>query len=124
MRLQLDANAFLWWVTGSARLSAAARDAISDDVNSIFVGVGSLWELAVKRSLGKLDFPHDFQTVLRDEAFDLLPITYDHLRVLEGLPSHHRDPFDRLLIAQSIADDLIVVTSGQKFASYNIRVLW
>ena len=124
MRLQLDANAFLWWVTDSARLSAAARDAISNDANSIFVGVGSLWELSIKRSLGKLDFPHDFQTVLRDEAFALLPITYEHLHTLEGLPPHHRDPFDRLLIAQAVADDLTIATSDQKFTLYGVRILW
>ena len=124
MRLQLDANAFLWWVTDSARLSAAARDAISNDANSIFVGVGSLWELSIKRSLGKLDFPHDFQTVLRDETFALLPITYEHLHTLEGLPPHHRDPFDRMLIAQAVADELPIATSDTMFPRYGVNILW
>src|ERR1700749_2053840 len=124
MRLLLDANAFLWWVTDSTRLSNTARIAIADDQNTILMGVGSLWELAIKRSLGKLDFPHDFQTVLRNEAFELLPITYEHLNTLEALPLRHRDPFDRLVIAQAIADNLTIITSDQKFALYDTRVLW
>lgn len=124
MRLLLDANAFLWWVTDSTRLSATAREAIADDQNVVLMGVGSLWELAIKRSLGKLDFPHDFQTVLRNEAFELLPITYDHLHALEALPLQHRDPFDRLIIAQAITENLTIVTSDQKFALYDVRVLW
>jgi PIN domain nuclease of toxin-antitoxin system len=124
MRLLLDANAFLWWVTNSSRLSAAARTAIADDQNAVLMSVGSLWELAIKRSLGKLDFPHDFHTVLRSEAIELLPITYDHLQALEALPLQHRDPFDRLIIAQAIAENLTIVTSDQKFALYDARVLW
>src|SRR5262249_59647565 len=100
MRLLLDANAFLWWVTASPRLSDRALDAIGDPGNEIFVGIPTLWEIAIKRSAGKLDFPHDFETVLRDEAFALLPIAYSHLRGLEALPlpRPHRDPFHRLLI--------------------------
>lgn len=124
MRLLLDSNAFLWWVTNSHRLSAMAREAITDDTNAILVGVGSLWELAIKRSIGKLDFPHDFRAVLSDEAFELLPINFEHLCVLEALPLHHRDPFDRLLIAQAIAENIAVVTTDSRFGRYDVRVFW
>jgi PIN domain nuclease of toxin-antitoxin system len=124
MRLLLDANAFLWWVTDSPLLSIGACEAIADDANSILVGIGSLWELSIKRSIGKLDFPHDFQTVLRDEIFELLPITFQHLAVLGSLPLRHRDPFDRLLIAQSIAENVVVVTNDQKFALYDAHTYW
>lgn len=124
MRLLLDADAFLWWVTDSPRLSIDACKAIADDANSILVGIGSLWELAIKRSIGKLDFPHDFQTVLRDEIFELLPITFQHLAVLGSLPLRHRDPFDRLLIAQSIAENVVVVTNDEKFALYDAHTYW
>ena len=124
MRLLLDANTFLWWVTDSPRLSAGARKAIASHTNPAMVGIGSLWELAIKRSIGKLDFPHDFQAVLRDEVFELLPITFRHLAVLESLPLRHRDPFDRLLIAQSIAEELVVVTNDEKFALYDARTFW
>jgi PIN domain nuclease of toxin-antitoxin system len=124
MRLLLDANSFLWWVTSSARLSEAARQAIADDANEVAVAIGSLWEIAIKRSLGKLQFPHDFETVLRDEGFSLLPIAYAHLRVLETLPLHHRDPFDRLLIAQSLAERIPIVTNDKSFASYGVEIVW
>ncbi|HWD60188.1 MAG TPA: type II toxin-antitoxin system VapC family toxin [Stellaceae bacterium] len=124
MRLLLDANALLWWVTASARLTQTARNAIADPANEIAVGIGSLWELAIKRALRKLDFPHDFETVLRDEGFALLPIGYLHLRALEGLPFHHSDPFDRLLIAQATAEQIPIVTSDKSFPRYDIRVIW
>ena len=124
MRLLLDAHTFLWWVTNSPRLSVMAREAIADDTNAILVGIGSLWELAIKRSIGKLDFPHDFRAVLSNEAFELLPISFAHLQALETLPLQHRDPFDRLLIAQSIAENVAVVTNDPKFALYDARVFW
>jgi PIN domain nuclease of toxin-antitoxin system len=124
MRLLLDANSFLWWVTGSPRLSGAARQAIADEGNEILVGVGSLWQITIKKSLGKMEFPHDFETVLRDEGFLLLPIAYAHLCALETLPHLHRDPFDRLLIAQSIAEQIPVATADRRFTAYEVDVLW
>ena len=124
MRLLLDANSFLWWVSDPGRLTNIARDAIEDDANAISVGIGSLWELTIKRALKKLEFPADFETVLRDEAFELLPIAHTHLRSLEGLPLLHRDPFDRLLIAQSLSENIPVVTNDRKFAGYGVSVVW
>ncbi len=124
MRLLLDANSFLWWTTGSPRLSATAREAIGSGDNEILMAIGSLWEITIKRALGKLQFPHEFETVLRDEDFELLPVTYAHLGALESLPLHHRDPFDRLLIAQSIAEDIAVATNDPKFALYDVKTLW
>jgi PIN domain nuclease of toxin-antitoxin system len=124
VRLLLDANSFLWWVAGSPRLSATAREAIGSGDNEILMTIGSLWEITIKRALGKLQFPHEFETVLRDEGFELLPVTYTHLRALESLPLHHRDPFDRLLIAQSIAEDIAVATNDPKFALYDVKTLW
>jgi PIN domain nuclease of toxin-antitoxin system len=124
MRLLLDANSFLWWVTGSPRLSEVTRRVIADEGNEISVAVGSLWEIAIKRSLGKLQFPHDFETVLRDEGFLLLPVAYAHLRALEALPHLHRDPFDRLLIAQSIAERIPVATADRQFGAYGVEIVW
>jgi|SRR6185312_8001025 len=124
MRLLLDANSFLWWVTGSPRQSQRAREAIADRANEIFVGIGALWEIAIKRSLGKLEFPHDFETVLRNEGFLQLPINFAHLRALEALPHLHRDPFDRLLIAQSIAEGVPIATADRSFAAYGASVFW
>jgi PIN domain nuclease of toxin-antitoxin system len=124
VRLLLDANSFLWWTTDPDRLPSLSQEAIADEENNIIVGVGSLWEIAIKRSLGKLHFPHDLETVLRDEEFGLLSISYAHLSALEALPLHHRDPFDRLLIAQSIAEDLPVITNDRFFALYDVKTFW
>jgi len=79
MRLLLDANALVWWVTDGPRLSEKARAAIADERNDVVVGIGALWELAIKRSLQKLHFPFDFETVLRDEDFGVLAIGFAHL---------------------------------------------
>lgn len=124
MRLLIDANCLLWWVSDPTKLSDVAREAIAADTNDISVSVGSLWEIAIKRGLGKLRFPHDFATVLRDEEFALLPITYAHLGALESLPLLHRDPFDRLLIAQSVADNLPIVTADRTVALYAVKTFW
>jgi PIN domain nuclease of toxin-antitoxin system len=124
MKLLLDTSALLWWRDASPRLSSSAGDAISDPENDIVVSIVSFWEIAIKRARGKLRFLQDFELVMAEEAFDLLPITFAHLRALETLPLRHRDPFDRLLIAQSIAEDLPVVTNDKAFALYDARMLW
>jgi PIN domain nuclease of toxin-antitoxin system len=124
MRLLLDANAFFWWVTDSPRLTQVACNAVGDNTNEILVGVGALWELGIKRSLGKLHFPFDFETVLRDEGFGVLHIGFAHLRALHALPQHHRDPFDRMLIAQAQAESIPIVTGDRNFTAYEVAILW
>ena len=124
MRLLLDANAFVWWVTDSPRLSAASRAAIADALNDVLVGIGALWELAIKRSLQKLHFPFDFEAALRDEDFQMLPISFAHLRTLDALPQHHRDPFDRLLIAQGLTEGIPIATGDRRFAAYGAQIVW
>jgi PIN domain nuclease of toxin-antitoxin system len=124
MRLLLDANAFLWWVTDSPRLSAEARAAISEERNDIVVGIGALWELAIKRSLQKLHFPFDFETVLRDEDFQVLAVGFAHLRALDALPRHHNDPLDRLLIAQALVEGIPIATGDRRFPAYGVQIVW
>jgi PIN domain nuclease of toxin-antitoxin system len=124
VRLLLDTNVFLWWWEGSPRLPVRVRDLIRDSGNDIAVSIASLWEIAIKRALGKLDFRGDFQEVMTEEAFDLLAITYGHLRVLADLPRNHGDPFDRLLIAQSLAERMPIATADRAFAAYEVEILW
>ena len=124
MRLLLDAHALVWWLSGSERLGERARDAITDETNDAVVGIGTIWELAIKRSLQKLHFPYDFEAVLSDEGFQVLPISFAHLRVLDSLPLHHRDPFDRLLIAQSLAERIPIITGDRAFAGYSVAIVW
>jgi PIN domain nuclease of toxin-antitoxin system len=100
------------------------QDEIRDPDNDISVSVVSLWEIAIKRGIGKLEFLEDFQLVMSEEEFSLLAIGYTHLQALEALPLHHRDPFDRLLIAQSIAEDMPVATNDDAFALYGVKTLW
>jgi PIN domain nuclease of toxin-antitoxin system len=124
MRLLLDTNAFLWWRDASPRLPDRVRDEIGDPQNEIVVSIVSFWEIAIKRGLGKLRFLDDFEAVMAEEEFDLLGINYSHLRSLDGLPLHHRDPFDRLLISQSVAENLTVATDDQIFARYRVSTYW
>ena len=124
MRLLLDAHAFLWWLTGSAALTVRARQAVSDQANEVMLGIGTLWELTIKHSIGKLNLPHDLETVLRDERFTVLDISFAHLRALKALPHLHRDPFDRLLIAQALADQLPIISGDRVFAGYGAALIW
>lgn len=124
MRLLLDTHAFVWWVGEGQPLGPGIRHAIQDATNEILLSVASLWELTIKRGNGKLDFPVDFATAVADEGFHILPIQYGHLRILETLPRLHRDPFDRMLIAQAIADDLTLVTRDARIGAYGVPTLW
>jgi PIN domain nuclease of toxin-antitoxin system len=106
MRFLLDTHAFLWFVMGDARLGAAARDTIEDTMHEKWISVASIWEIAIKHSLGKLTLAEPFEVLIPREiqsnGFRLLPIDLAHLTRVNVLPFHHRDPFDRLLIAQSL----------------------
>jgi PIN domain nuclease of toxin-antitoxin system len=124
MRLLLDANALLWWRDASSRLSSRAHEEISDGRNEIVISIATLWEIAIKRGLGKLKFDDDFEQVIREEDFALLPILLAHLRAFEALPLHHRDPFDRLLIAQALAEGIPIATGDRVFAAYGVQVVW
>ena len=124
MRLLLDAHSFLWWVTASERLTETARNAITDSHNDVVIGIGALWEIGIKRTLGKVHFPFDFEEVLGAENFGILPIAFTHLSVLDRLPLHHRDPFDRLLISQSLAERIPIVTGDREFAAYGVGIIW
>ena len=128
MRLLLDSQALLWFCEGNAALSAAARAAIEDAQNEKFVSHGTAWEVAIKTSLGKLKLavPYEdfFPGVLLANGFQELAPDFRHYRELIGLPFHHRDPFDRLLIAQAKIEGFTVVTSDPQFSAYGIPILW
>lgn len=124
MRLVLDTNAFIWWREDSPRLPVRIGDQVRDPDNDIVISTACLWEIAIKRALGKLRFPEDFEEVMTEEGFSLLPITFGHLRKLETLPNLHRDPFDRLLIAQALAERIPIVTADQASAPYGVSIVW
>jgi PIN domain nuclease of toxin-antitoxin system len=127
MRFLLDTHIFIWFVEGSPRLSQEARVLVEGVGNDGVVSVASLWEITIKASLGKLEL--DFaptelaQRHVRGNGFELLGIAPEHLDVLASLPLHHRDPFDRLLIAQGIAEKMPILTDDRAFQRYAVQVV-
>ena len=124
MRLLLDTHALLWWLSDDAQLGPAARDLIADPAHDVFVSVVSLWEIQVKARVGKLTA--DLAAILEEmeaQAFELLPIRPAHLLRLGGLPAHHRDPFDHLLIAQAMIEGAAFVTADRQISGYGVQVV-
>ena len=128
MRLLLDTHAFLWFIMGSANLSASARVLIENPANERLLSVASLWEIAIKTSLGKLTLSAPFDELipaqLKLNGIDLLNIKVDHLSRLTTLPFHHRDPFDRLVIAQALVEMLTVISLDGAFDTYSVTRHW
>lgn len=123
MSLLLDTHAVLWWLGDDRRLGARTRKAIASPGVEVLVSVVSLWEARIKQSLGKLVLPDSFRTSIGEQGFRELPILGEHTDELLRLPSHHRDPFDRLLIAQARTGGLTLVTADENIASYDVRLL-
>ena len=123
MRVLLDTSAFLWWVTADARLGPKARAVVADPSRRVYVSAVSAWEIAIKQSLGKLDLDGDVGELVEREEFDELPVRIAHALEAESLPLHHRDPFDRMLIAQSRREDLVLLTGDRVFTRYDVRLL-
>jgi len=123
MRLLLDTHVLLWWMDDSADLQPKARNAIADSENLVYLSAVTVWEIVVKRALGKLDIPDNWKDILDNESFRRLPVTCEHALGLEKLPDLHRDPFDRLLLAQAITDDLVLVTHDETMLRYTVRTL-
>jgi len=128
MNLLLDTQALLWFVLDDAHLSRKAREAIIATDGLIFVSPASLWEIAIKISLGKYALPSPFaafwDSQLLTNDFTILPITVSHTARVADLPFHHRDPFDRLIIAQSLVEGISVVSSDKMFDQYGIERIW
>lgn len=128
MKLLLDTQALVLWYDDDAGLSPRARTAIADPGNAVHVSVASLWEWAIKESVGKLLMPAELaaapDVVLAGDRMLVMEITARHVVGVRTLPRHHRDPFDRLLVAQALADGLTVVTGDAVFARYGVPVLW
>ena len=128
MTLLLDTHALLWFLTNDSSLSARGHGAIEDPANVTHVSAVSLWEVAIKFALGKLKLPAPYADIfprqLELNGFALLPITPGHCAALLTLPFHHRDPFDRLLLAQAKAEGMTLVTDDGQFGPYGLPLLW
>lgn len=123
MRLLLDSHALLWAIGDPDRLSEGARRAIEDGRNAVLVSAASVWEIAIKRALGKLTAPADLAAVMTATGFDSLSISLEHATLAGSLPRHHRDPFDRMLIAQAQLESLTIVTRDARFEPYGVSLL-
>ena len=122
-RLLLDTHAFLWCLADVAKLSAPARAAIADGGNDVYVSAVSGWEIAVKRAKGQLIAPDNLAAMVEVRGFAHLPLTFHHAEQAGMLPAHHKDPFDRFLIAQAQAEGLTLVTKDAHIARYGVRTM-
>ena len=123
MRLLLDTHAFLWWDQQLRRLSRPLRAAIADEANDIFVSAATIGELAIKRAIGKLRFDRPIVAAVRALGFEILPVTGSHAEHAGGLPRHHNDPFDRLIIAQAYLEAMVLGTQDRRMQPYGIATL-
>ncbi len=128
MRALLDTHSFLWFVSADPKLSSKAEALISEGANELLLSVASLWEVSIKVSLGRLPLAapvHEFiPEQLRRNRIDLLPIEMSHTFEVARLPFHHRDPFDRLLIAQALVENLPIVSVDSAFDAYSVERIW
>lgn len=123
MRLLLDTHVLIWTLNAPKRLATKTRQAIEAKENDVFVSVVSPWELAIKGPREGLHIPDDLETQLDRQSFELLPVLLRHTDPLESMAYHHRDPFDRMLVAQAIAEGLTIVTADRKLRDYPVGLL-
>ncbi len=122
-KLLLDTHVFLWWRADDPLLQGAARSAIAD-ADVVFVSAATAWEAAIKASLGRLDLPGTIESGVEDSGFEKLLISFSHAEAAAALPLHHGDPFDRMLVAQAVSEDLTLVTHDRKLEAYEVPILW
>ena len=128
MQVLLDTQAFLWWVFADSRLSRGASRVVADEDNDCLISLASAWELAIKAASGKIKLKEPvarfIPSELRANGFSMLDIRFSHISMIEQLPPHHRDPFDRLIIAQALTEALPVVSIDSAFDSYGLERIW
>ena len=122
-RCLLDTHTLLWWLADSPQLGERCRKIMSDRRNQVFVSAATTWEISIRMALGKLEAPEDMDSAVDDEGFTKLPISLYHGQLAGQLPPLHRDPFDRMLIAQAQAEGLILITADENIAQYKLRLL-
>jgi PIN domain nuclease of toxin-antitoxin system len=120
MKLLIDTHVLLWWLDDPAILSKAARDAITDSANDVLVSAAVVWEIVIKTGLGKLAIPPDFEKAVQQCGFRYLPVHAAHALAIRNLPTHHRDPFDRMLVAQAIVEGATLVTRDANIFQYAV----
>lgn len=123
MNVLLDTHIVLWWLDDDDRLGKGHRDVLKDKNHLCFVSAASIWEISIKMGLGKIEMPAHYLTVLKKQGFHELPVTWQHTHHVSSLPAYHKDPFDRLLIAQAQVESLVLLTVDDMVKSYPIQTL-
>jgi PIN domain nuclease of toxin-antitoxin system len=124
LKLLLDTHAALWWLSEDERFAEATAQQLTDETNQVLLSAVVVWEVAIKRSLRTLETPENFASTLLDAGLQPLPISLDHAAAVEQLPWHHRDPFDRLLVAQALIERTPVITTDPSFEPYGVEIRW
>ena len=128
MKLLLDTHAFIWWDSESSKLSPQALTLCQDRVNTVLLSIASIWEMQIKLQLGKLRLNLPLAKVIESQqqtnGIEVLPIILSHVLELDSLPVYHRDPFDRLLIAQARVEDAVLISNDPIFTNYSVKLLW
>ena len=123
MDILLDTHVFIWWDDGARKLRKTVREVITDPSNRIVVSAASIWEISIKRGIGKLSFRHDVPQAVRTNGFETLDINPEHAELAGSLPLHHSDPFDRMLVAQTRINDLVLLSLDRKMLPYGVPLL-
>jgi len=127
MKFLLDTHVFLWFINDSPNLKSDIADLLESDVE-LWLSIASLWEIAIKVNLNKLTIPDSFERFIPEQItlnnIEILPVTFEHLTVVAKLPQHHRDPFDRLLIAQAMSEPICIISADKQFDAYPIHRRW
>ena len=123
MKLLLDTHVFLWWRLDSRRLNRAARETIAT-AEIVWVSAASAWEIAIKRTLGRLELDEPFASMVDDSDFSALDVTFAHAERAGILPPHHADPFDRMLVAQALVEGATLITHDRQLQPYDVPILW
>lgn len=128
MKLLLDSHAFIWWSSEPEKLSSQARASCEDKSNVLILSVASVWEMQIKTQLGKLELDAPLRTLVENQErtnnMQILPVTIEHVLALDTLPLHHKDPFDRMLIAQANVEELFLVSKDEILKAYPVKLLW
>lgn len=127
MKYLLDAHTLIWFLNGDTKLPVEVKTIIEDGKNNCFVSIASLWEIAIKHSSGKLDLNmpfHEINKLIDFSNIELLPVNFEHLLVLNNMPLHHNDPFDRIIISQSIHEQITILTKDRLFQIYPVSIFW
>ncbi len=127
MDLLLDTHALIWFINGDSQLPGKAVNLIKDLNSKCFVSIASIWEIAIKISIGKLELNGGFDDIsklMKRYEIELLPLTFEHVQRLLKLDFHHRDPFDRVIISQGLVERFTIVTKDENFPKYNVKIIW